>query len=163
MFNHRQTGQTATAMLKRGTAVRMEDAANPQRRPMDAAPKVVIAEDEAILRYTLERTLDPQFRVVAAVGDGAAAVQAVEEHEPDIALLDISMPVLNGLEAAQRIIDKKPGVKVIIVTNHADPAYIEEAFRRGARGYVLKGCISELLEAIRLVMQGQFYRPTFGR
>jgi DNA-binding NarL/FixJ family response regulator len=83
--------------------------------------------------------------------------------QPDIALPDISMPVLNGLEAAQRIMEEKPAVKVIIVTSHDDPFYIEEAFRRGARGYVLKGRISDLLEAIRTVLQGQFYRPNFGR
>jgi DNA-binding NarL/FixJ family response regulator len=140
----------------------MEEAANSQDRHVEGAPKVVIADDEAIHRYTLERTLDRQFRVVAAVSDGLTAVQAVEEHEPDIALLDISMPVLNGLEAAQRIVEKKPAVKVIIVTSHADPTYVQEAFRRGAKGYVLKGRINELLEAIRTVMQGEFYRPSFG-
>lgn len=75
---------------------------------METSPKVLIAEDEAILRLTLERTLNSQFNVVAAVGDGAAAVQAVEEHEPDIALLDISMPVLNGLDAALKITESSP-------------------------------------------------------
>ena len=130
---------------------------------MEVSPKVLIAEDDAILRYTLERTLNPQYKVVASVGDGLAAVDAVKQREPDIALLDISMPVLNGLEAAQQITHTKPTVKIIIVTSHADPAYIEEAFRRGARGYVLKGRIAELFEAIRAVMQGQFYRPKFCR
>jgi CheY-like chemotaxis protein len=81
---------------------------------MEASLKVLIAEDDAIFRYTLERILEPQFRVVARVGDGAAAVQAVEEHEPDIALLDISMPVLDGLEAAQKITEITPTVRVII-------------------------------------------------
>ena len=99
---------------------------------------------------------------LASDADGQAAVQAVDEHEPDIALLDISMPVLNGLEAVEKITRTKPAVKVIIVTSHADPAYIEEAFRRGARGYVLKGRIAELFEAIRTVMEGEFYRPNFG-
>jgi DNA-binding NarL/FixJ family response regulator len=126
---------------------------------MEAPAKVLIAEDDAILRYSLERTLDPQYKVVASVSDGQAAVQAVEEHEPDIALLDISMPVMNGLEAAEKITQIKPAVKVIMVTSHADPDYIEEAFRRGARGYVLKWRIAEVFEAIRAVMQGQFYRP----
>ena len=129
---------------------------------MVSPPKVLIAEDEAILRCTLERILDPQFTVVAAVADGAAAVDAVQEQEPDIVLLDISMPVLNGLEAAQITTEIKPTVKVIMVTSHAEPAYVEEAFRRGARRYVLKGPIKKLKEAIRAVMQGQFYRPNFG-
>lgn len=86
----------------------------------------------------------------------------MEEHEPDIALLDISMPVLNGLDAAQKITETKPAVKVILVTSYAEPAYVEEAFRRGARGYVLKGRIAELCEAIREVMQGQYYRPNLA-
>jgi DNA-binding NarL/FixJ family response regulator len=127
------------------------------------APAVLIAEDDDCIRYTLERILDPHYKVVASVGDGEAAVQAAEEHEPDIALVDISMPVLNGLEAAQKITQTKPTVKVIIVTRHADRGYVEEAFRRGASGYVLKGRMEELFDAIRTVMRGQFYRPNFGR
>ena len=104
------------------------------RAPMDVPHKLLIAEDEAILRCTLERILDPQYTVVAAVADRAAAVEAVQEHEPDIVLLDISMPVLNGLEAAQTITEIKPKVKVIMVTSHAEPAYVEEAFPvRGKR------------------------------
>lgn len=94
---------------------------------METSPKILIAENDAIIRFTLERTPNPQFNVVAVVGDGAAAVQAVEEHEPDIALLDISMPVLNGLDAAQKITETKPAVKVILVTSYAEPAYVEEA------------------------------------
>jgi DNA-binding NarL/FixJ family response regulator len=129
---------------------------------MKNPPKVVIAEDDAILRYTLERTLEREVIVVAAVGDGAAAVQAVEDQEPEIVLLDVSMPVMNGLEAAQKITEITPAVKVIMVTSHADPAIIDEAFRRGARGYVLKGRIADLRDAIQAVMQGQFYRPNFG-
>ncbi len=96
---------------------------------MKTPSTVLIAEYEAILRYTLKRTLDPEFKVVAAVGDGTAAVQAVEEHEPDIALRDISM----------KIAQTNPSVKVIMTTNHANPACVEEAFRRGPRGYVWKG------------------------
>jgi len=88
---------------------------------METPSKLVIAEDEAILRYTLERTLDPQFEVAAAVGDGAAAVQAVEEHEPDLALLEIFHAGLSGFEAAQMIAQTKPTVKIIIVTSHAKP------------------------------------------
>jgi DNA-binding NarL/FixJ family response regulator len=124
--------------------------------------KVLIAEDDAILRYTLERTLEAEFRVVAAVGDGAAAVQAAGEHEPDVALLDISMPVLNGFEAAEKIAQVRPSVKIIMVTSHAVPAYVEEAFRRGARGYVVKGRSADLFEAIRTVLEGRFYRPQLG-
>ena len=72
------------------------------------------------------------------------------------------MPVLNGLDAALKITEINPAVRVILVTSYTEPAYVEEAFRRGARGYVLKGRIVELCEAIRAVMQGQYYRPSFG-
>lgn len=130
---------------------------------LETAPTLLIAEDEAILRYVLQRTLAAQFRVIAAVDDGAAAVQAVIEQEPDIALLDICMPVLNGLEAAEKIAQAKPAVKIIMLTNQADPAYVEEAFRRGAKGYVLKGRADQLVAAIRTVMQGPLYRPQLGR
>jgi CheY-like chemotaxis protein len=78
--------------------------------PIDL-PTVVIAEDETLLRYALERTLQRECKIVASVGNGEAAVQAVDEHQPDIALLDISMPVLNGLEAAQTITEAQPAVK----------------------------------------------------
>ena len=122
-------------------------------------PTVVIADDDAIVRFALERTLERECKVMASVGDGEAAVQAVDEHQPDIALLDISMPVLNGLDTAQRITETKPTVKVIIVTSHEDPAYIEEAFRRGARGYVLKGRIADLWRQFALSCRGKFTGP----
>jgi DNA-binding NarL/FixJ family response regulator len=78
-------------------------------------------------------------------------------------LLDISMPVLNGFEAAEKIAEVKPSVKIIMVTSHAAPAYVEEAFLRGARGYVVKGRSADLFDAIRTVLAGRFYRPQFGR
>ena len=120
---------------------------------------VVIAEDEVLIREALRQELDKHYNVVAAVGDGQAALDCVEKIKPDVALLDISMPVMNGLDAAKQISQAAPEVKIIFVTSHAEPAYVEEAFRRGASGYVLKGRIPELIEAITAVLDGNTHRP----
>jgi DNA-binding NarL/FixJ family response regulator len=120
---------------------------------------VLIAEDEVLIREALRQELDKHYNVVAAVGDGQAALDCVEKDRPDVALLDISMPVMNGLDAAKQISEAAPEVKIIFVTSHAEPAYVEEALRRGASGYVLKGSLTELIEAISAVLDGQSYRP----
>jgi DNA-binding NarL/FixJ family response regulator len=125
------------------------------------SPSVLIAEDEVLIREALRQELDKRFKVVAAVGDGRAAVETVEKAHPDVALLDISMPVMNGLDAAKQIAEAAPEVKIIFVTSHAEPAYVEEAFRRGASAYVLKGRLTELIEAITAVLEGRTYRPQF--
>jgi len=115
------------------------------------SPSVLIAEDEVLIREALRQELDKRFKVVAAVWDGQAAIETAEKVRPDVALLDISMPVMNGLDAAKQIAEAVPEVKIIVVTSHAEPAYVEEAFRRGARGYVLKGRLTELIDAITAV------------
>jgi DNA-binding NarL/FixJ family response regulator len=94
--------------------------------------------------------------------DGAAGVDAVQQHRPDIVLLDISMPVMDGLDAAERITKSCPSVFIIFVTTHTERAYVDEAFRRGAAGYATKGNLPELLIAITTVLNGQHYRPAFG-
>ncbi len=122
---------------------------------------VLIADDELLLAEALRRVLEPQYEVVSIVGDGAAAVSAATEHQPDIVLLDISMPVLNGLQAAERIVQSCPSVRIIFMTSHTEHIYVEAAFQRGAAGYVRKGSIAELQDAIRTVLDGQHYRPSF--
>jgi DNA-binding NarL/FixJ family response regulator len=125
------------------------------------SPSVLIAEDEVLIREALRRELEKQYKVVALVGNGREAVETVEKARPDVVLLDVSMPVMNGLEAAERITAVAPEVKVIMVTSHAEPAYVEEAFRRGAKGYVLKGRLTELYQAIREVLDGRTHKPEF--
>ena len=127
----------------------------------DSRCSVLIADDELLLADALKRTLEPEYRVIAIVGDGAAAIVAAEEQQPDIVLLDISMPVIDGLHAAERIAQSCPSVRIIFVTSHTDHAYVEEAFHRGAAGYVRKGSISELQDAIHTVLDGRNYRPSF--
>ena len=107
-------------------------------------PSLVIADDDSIFSYALARTLAPHYEVLATTGDGGAAISAVDEHQPDIVLMDISMPVMNGLIAAERLIKRYPGVLILFVTAHLDDGYIEEASRLGARGYVLKSRLTDL-------------------
>lgn len=124
-------------------------------------PTVVIAEDDAIIRDGCLRTiLEPAFEIVALVDDGAAAVASAEEHNPDIVLMDVSLPVLRGFAAARKILAGNPEIKLLFVSNYSEPAYIEEAQHIGAAGYVLKNrAFRELPQAIQTALAGQFYRP----
>lgn len=124
-------------------------------------PTVVIAEDDAVIREgCLCPSLEPFFEIVAAVEDGHAAVMAVEEHKPDVVLLDVSLPVLKGFDAARKILANYPDIKLLFVSNYAERAYVEAAFEMGASGYVLKGrAFTELPDAIRTALNGEFYRP----
>lgn len=121
----------------------------------------VIVEDDEITRYALEHSLSPKYEILASVGDGAAGVDAVQQHRPDIVLMDISMPVMNGLDAAELITKSCPSVFIIFVTTHTERAYVDEAFRRGAAGYVTKGNLLELLMAVKTVLSGQHHHPAF--
>jgi CheY-like chemotaxis protein len=91
-------------------------------------PSVLIAEDEILIREALRQELDKRYKVVAAVGDGQAAVETVEKARPDVALLDISMPVMNGLDAARQIVEAAPQVKIIFFTSHANQPTSKKLF-----------------------------------
>lgn len=127
-------------------------------------PRLVIAEDHAPTRESLRQALDADFDIVALVGDGQAAVEAVMRLQPDLVLLDISMPRLSGVAALQRMKQRALAAKVVFVTGHDDPAYVEEAFRTGANGYVLKHDLAvEVPAAVREVLAGGCYRsPAIG-
>lgn len=101
-------------------------------------PRVVLADDDDAFRYTINLIIEKQCEVVGEAADGAAAVKLTEELRPDVVLLDISMPEMNGLEAARLIRARLPDVWVIIVSSHTAPAHIEVAFQAGAHGYVVK-------------------------
>lgn len=123
------------------------------------ALRVVLADDHVLVRQGLKALLDREgFKVVAEASDGQEAVRQVESMQPDIAILDISMPTLNGIDAAREIGRVAPKVRTILLTQHDEDEYISEALDAGMRGYVLKSQVaSDLLEAIRQVSRGQVY------
>ena len=120
--------------------------------------KVLIADDHALVAEGLARLLEPDYDVVDTVQNGADLIRAAQEHLPDLALIDISMPELTGVEAARKLLEITPNCKIICVTMHSNPEFVREAFRAGASGYVLKRSAgAELSEAIKQVMNGNAY------
>jgi DNA-binding NarL/FixJ family response regulator len=123
-----------------------------------ARPRVLLADDHALLLGAFEKLLVGEFDIVGQVADGRALVAAAEALDPDVIVLDISMPLLNGLEAGRQIKQKSRGVKLVYLTMNEDPDLAAEAFRCGASAYLLKrSAASELTTAIREVMQGRSY------
>jgi DNA-binding NarL/FixJ family response regulator len=121
-------------------------------------PRVLLADDHALLLGAFEKLLSSECDIVGQVSDGRAVVEAAETLKPDVIVLDISMPLLNGLEAGRQIKRKLRNVKLIYLTMNEDSALAAEAFRSGASGYVLKrSAASELVTAISEVMQGRSY------
>ena len=96
-------------------------------------PRVLLADDHKIVAEGLRGLLEPEFDLVAIVDDGRELVAAVAEFDPDIIVADISMPLLNGIEAARQILKQAPGSRIIFLTMHSDVAYAGEAFRAGVR------------------------------
>jgi DNA-binding NarL/FixJ family response regulator len=123
-----------------------------------SAPRVLLADDHALLLGAFEKLLGDECEIVGQVSDGRALVAAAERLKPDLVILDISMPLLNGLDAGRQIKQKLRNTKLIFLTMNEDPDLAAEAFRAGASGYVLKrSAASELVMAIREVMQGRSY------
>jgi len=121
-------------------------------------PTVLLADDHTIVMEGLRGLLEPHFEIAGAVVDGREVVAAAARTKPDVILLDISMPGLNGIDAAQQIRKVLPRARLIFLTMHADPLHVNGAFRAGAHGYVLKRCASaELVEAIQQVLCGKTY------
>src|SRR5436190_14289015 len=122
--------------------------------------RILIADDHAVVAEGLKHLVEAQsdLQVVGIVGDGRAAVQAAKETTPDVVLMDLSMPELNGADAARAIIDERPECKVIVLSMYAEREYVRRALKAGATGYVVKrSAAKELVEAIRAVHAGQRY------
>ena len=132
---------------------------------MTTPPRVLLADDHTLVLEGFRRIVEQRCEVVGAVEDGRALLDAatrLREHgpnlRPDLILLDISMPLLNGVDAARQLKKLLPDVKLIFVTMHADPAYVSEAFKAGASAYLLKrSAARELEQAIDSVMKGQYF------
>ena len=121
-------------------------------------PRVLLADDHTLVLDGFRKLLEDRCEVVGAAEDGRTLLRMAQELQPDIVTLDISMPQLNGVDAARKLKKLLPLTKLIFVTMHADPAYVNEAFKAGASGYLLKRSAgSELLQAIQSVMDGQCY------
>lgn len=121
-------------------------------------PRVLLADDHSLVAAGLAKLLEEEFDVVGVRYDGRELLTAARQERPDVILLDISMPNLNGLEAARQVRVDLPETKIIFVTVHSDLAYVGAAFRAGASGYVLKGsATNELREAIQQSLAGQRY------
>lgn len=121
-------------------------------------PRVLLADDHTFVLEGFKKLLEEHCELVGAVEDGRALIETAIRLKPDIVILDISMPRLNGIEAAKKLRKQLPGTKLIFVTMHADAAYVNEAFRTGASGYLLKrSAAMELLQAVQSVMDGNFY------
>jgi DNA-binding NarL/FixJ family response regulator len=121
-------------------------------------PRVLLADDHRLLREAFARLLEADCDVVGAVADGRALLAEAPDLRPDIVVLDIAMPLLNGLDAARQLKRAMPKVKVIFLTMSEDPDVAAEAFRAGASGYLLKNsAASELLQAIQEVSRGRSY------
>lgn len=121
-------------------------------------PRVLLADDHQMLADALKRVLEPGCEVVGTVGDGRALLEAADRLQPDIVVLDIAMPHLNGFDAGRRLKQTLPNVKLIFMTMHEDPYLVGEAFRAGASGFLLKeAAASELTDAIGQVLKGGSY------
>jgi DNA-binding NarL/FixJ family response regulator len=121
-------------------------------------PRILIADDHKLVAEACKNLLEPEFDVVAVVPDGRALLHAAEELRPDVVILDISMPELNGLDAGEQIKQRSRSTKLIYLTMALAPDVAAEAFRRGASGYVLKQCNAEELSiAVRRVLRGESY------
>jgi DNA-binding NarL/FixJ family response regulator len=121
-------------------------------------PRVLLADDHALLLGAFEKLLGAECDIVGQASDGRALVAATEKLKPDVVVLDISMPLMNGLEAGRQIKHASPNVKLVFLTMNEDADLAAEAFRSGASAYLLKrSAASELMTAIREVMQGRSY------
>jgi DNA-binding NarL/FixJ family response regulator len=128
-------------------------------------PRILIADDHTLVAELCKGLLEPEFDVVGIVSDGRALVHAAADLKPDVIVVDIAMPVLNGLDAGQQVKEMLPAVKLVYLTMNPDTDLAAEAFRRKASGYLLKTCAaSEMVAAVREVLRGKSYlSPTLSR
>jgi DNA-binding NarL/FixJ family response regulator len=121
-------------------------------------PQLLLADDHELFVAGMRKLLEDDFDLVGSVGDGRAAVERYRELRPDLILLDISLPLLNGVEAARQIKRFAPDARILFVTMQVDRVYLEEAFAAGGAGYVLKqAAVTDLNNAIRTVLRGKYY------
>lgn len=122
--------------------------------------RVVIADDHPVFRHGLRQVVaaESDMQVVGAIGDGESALRVIRESHPDVALLDVRMPGLDGLQVMQRVADDRLPTRVMFLTMHNEPAVLERAMALGVKGYVLKdAALLEIVQAVRAVAMGRTY------
>jgi two-component system, NarL family, response regulator NreC len=129
--------------------------------------RILLGDDHTLLRQGLRKILQerPDWEVVAEAGDGREAVRQALAVQPDIAILDIGMPLMNGIEATRQIVRRRPDIHVLILSMHANEAYIIQALKAGAKGYLLKDSAdTELLRGVAVVASGKsFFSPAVAK
>ena len=129
--------------------------------------RILLSDDHNILRDGMRLLLErqPGFMVVAEASDGRETLDLVQNHQPDVVVMDIAMPNMNGIEATRRIVEKHPGMGVVILSMHYDESYVIRSLKAGARAYLLKDAVkSELIAAIHAVAEGRsFFSPKISR
>ena len=120
--------------------------------------RILLADDHQAIREKVIQELDPEFEVVGAVGDGNALLKAAARMKPDVCVVDVSMPIMNGIEAATQINSAGSGVKIVFLTVHEDPDFLRAALDAGALGYVIKSrMVTDLSPAIRAALAGRSF------
>jgi DNA-binding NarL/FixJ family response regulator len=122
--------------------------------------RVIVADDHAIIREGLRVMLgnQPDMEVIGIAANGRQAVQLIDEHKPDVAVIDISMPELNGIEAIQQMLPRHPQTQVVVLSIHQTKPYVYRALKAGAKGYLVKETAGlEVVEAVRAVHRGERY------
>jgi DNA-binding NarL/FixJ family response regulator len=123
-----------------------------------ARPRVLLADDHTLVLEGLSKLLQKEFDLVGTVSSGAEAVEVAARLQPDVVLMDISMPGVNGIDAARQLRERVPNTKVVAVTMHNSPTYVRESMKAGMAGYVLKqSAASELATAVHTVMRNERY------
>jgi len=132
-----------------------------------AALRILLADDHTMVRQGLRKVLEerPDWQVVAEAGDGRDAVRLAEQHKPDVAVVDVAMPLLNGIEATRQITKRAPQTKVLVLSMYSDEAYVTQMLKAGAIGYLLKDSADvDLVQAVQAVSQGKsFFSPAVAR
>jgi DNA-binding NarL/FixJ family response regulator len=122
--------------------------------------KILLCDDQAVIRDGLEMllNLEKDFQVIASAQDGAEAIELAEKHKPDLILMDLKMPMVNGIEATREIRRKFPNIKILVLTTYDDDEWVFDAIRAGASGYLLKDTSRQkIIEAIRGTMDGKSF------